>query len=130
MRENKNARVLMDNLDSEVDWPRTSPYSRRRARLARLDLRKSLIAPDQLICNGHGAMAPSSTRDHHQLRLNRLTKRVISLPVFLLRHLSISLELTVGGNVGESRRSARSDSESAFAFLYDAVWAMPYMSNN
>src|ERR1041384_2782186 len=51
------------------------------------------------------AMAPSATRDHHQLRLNRLPKRVISLPVLLLRHLSISLELTVGGNVGESRRS-------------------------
>ena len=105
MREQKNGRVLMANLDSEIDWPRTRPYSRRRARLARLDLRKSLIAPDQLICNGHGAMAPSATRDHHQLRLNRLPKRVISLPVLLLRHLSISLELTVGGNVGESRRS-------------------------
>src|SRR3954465_12334793 len=105
MRENKNARVLMDNLDSEVDWPRTSRYSRRRARLARLDLRKSLNAPDQLISNGHGAMAPSATRDQHQLRLNRLPKRVIILPVLLLRHLSISLDLTVGGNVGESRRT-------------------------
>src|SRR4051812_15689428 len=49
MRENKNARVLMDNLDSEVDWPHTSPYSRRRTRLARLDLRKSLVTPNQLI---------------------------------------------------------------------------------
>src|SRR3954467_10598511 len=105
MREQKNGRVLMANLDSEIDWPQTRPYSKRRARLARLDLRKSLIAPDQLICNGHGAMAPSATRDNHQLRLNRLPKRVISLPVLLLPHLSISLELTVGGNVGESRRS-------------------------
>src|SRR3954462_6134038 len=51
------------------------------------------------------AMAPSTTRDHHQLRVNRLPNRGVSLPVLLLRHLSISLELTVGGNVGESRRS-------------------------
>src|SRR3954470_10274508 len=105
MRENKNARVLMANLDSEVDWSRTSPYSRRRTRLARLDLRKSLIAPNQLISNGHGAMAPSATRDRHQLRVNRLPNWGVSLPVLLLRHLSISLELIVGGNVGESQRS-------------------------
>src|SRR3954469_2671687 len=105
MRENKNARVVMANLDSEIDWPRASPYSRRRARLVHLDLRKSLIAPNQLISNVHGAMAPSSTRDHHQLRVNRLPNRGISLPVLLLLHLSISLKLTVGSNVGESRRS-------------------------
>src|SRR3954464_3930819 len=102
MRENKNARVLMANLDSEVDWPR-----RRRTRLSRLDLRKSLITPNQLISNGHGTMAPSATRDHHQLWVNRLPNRGVSLPVLLLRHLSISLELTVGGNVGESRRSGK-----------------------
>src|ERR1041385_8136304 len=94
----------MANLDGEIDWPRTSPYSRTRARLARRDLRKSLNAPNQLISNGHGTMAPSATRDHHQLRVNRLPTRVISLPVLLLRHLSISLELTVGGNVGENRK--------------------------
>src|SRR3954465_977899 len=105
MRENKNARVLMDNLDSEVDWPRTSPYSRRRTRLARLDLRKGLITPNQLISNCHGAMATSATRDHQQLRVNRLPNRGVSLPVLLLHQLSISLELTIGGNVGESRRS-------------------------
>src|SRR4051812_12901233 len=85
MRENKNARVLMDNLDSEVDWPRTSPYSRRRTSLARLDLRKSLITPNQLISNGHGAMAPSATRDHHQLRVNRLPNRGV-----VAREISVS----------------------------------------
>src|ERR1041385_3357251 len=105
MREHKNARVLMADLDSEIDWPCTSPYSRRRARLARLDLRKSPIAPNQLISNGHGAMAPSATRDHHQLRVNRLPNRRIILHVLLLRHLSISLQLAVGENAGESRRS-------------------------
>src|SRR3954462_11617041 len=105
MREQNNGRVLMANLVSEIDWPRTRPYSRRRARLARLDLRKSPIAPNQLISNGHGAMAPSATRDHHQLRVNRLPNRGIIMPVLLLHHLSISLRLTVGGNVGESRRS-------------------------
>src|SRR4051812_33311664 len=51
------------------------------------------------------AMAPSATRDHHQLRVNRLTNRGIILPVLLLRHLSISLELTVGGNACEIGRS-------------------------
>src|ERR1041385_1338431 len=105
MREHKNARVLMANLYSKIDWPRTSPYSRRRACLARLDLRKSPIAPNQLISNGHGAMAPSATRDHHQLWVYRLPNRGIILPVLLLRHLGISLHLTVGDNVGESRRS-------------------------
>src|SRR3954470_19225486 len=105
MREQKNGRLLMANLDSEIDWPRTRPYRRRRTRLARLDLRKSLITPNQLISNGHGAMAPSATRDHHQLRVNRRPNRGVNLPVLLLRHLSISLELTAGGNVGESQRS-------------------------
>src|SRR3954462_15707917 len=105
MRQQKNGRVLMANLDSEIDWPRTRPYSRRRARLARLDLSKSLIAPNQLISNGHGAMASSATRDHHQLRVNRIPNRGIILLVLLLRHLGMSLHLTVGGNVGESRRS-------------------------
>src|ERR1041385_1793953 len=51
------------------------------------------------------SMAPSATRDHHQLRVNRIPNRGIILPVLLLRHLGISLHLTVGSNVGEIRWS-------------------------
>ena len=50
------------------------------------------------------AMAPPATRYHHQLRVNRLPPWVIILPVLLLRHLPISLELIVGGNVSEELR--------------------------
>ena len=117
--------IYITNFDGKIDWPHTSPYNRREARLARLDIRESERVMEQPIRNGHRVMGPPATRYHHNLCINRMLVRVILILILLLRHLFVLLELVVGEMLDNVSRFSRSISYSALALLYEAVWARP-----